>query len=82
LRERHAFPQGNPQKVQSFRELSCGKFKYTAESKKINFKEPITTSEVILEKINPWVSSTTLQYLEEKMEKHGITENNNSTFSR
>ncbi len=29
--EKHTFPQDNPRKLKTFRELSCGKFQYTAE---------------------------------------------------
>jgi hypothetical protein len=35
--ERHALPQDNPRKVKTFRELSCGKFQYTAESQNLIF---------------------------------------------
>jgi hypothetical protein len=35
--ERHAFPQVDPQKVKTFRELPCGKFQYTAESQNLTF---------------------------------------------
>ncbi len=35
--EKHAFPQNNPQKVKTFRELSCGKFQYTRESQNLTF---------------------------------------------
>jgi hypothetical protein len=35
--ERHAFPQGNPRKVKTFRKLPCGKFQYTAESQNLTF---------------------------------------------
>jgi hypothetical protein len=35
--ERHAFPQGNPRKVKTSRELPCGKFQYTAESQNLTF---------------------------------------------
>jgi hypothetical protein len=42
--ERHAFPQNNPRKFKTFRELSCGKFQYTTESQTLTFYRPITTS--------------------------------------
>ncbi len=33
--EKHDFVQDNPRKVKIFRELSCGKFQYTAESQNL-----------------------------------------------
>jgi hypothetical protein len=42
--ESHAFPQGNLQKVKTFRKLPCGKFQYTTESQNLTFYRPITTS--------------------------------------
>jgi hypothetical protein len=33
--KKHDFPQDNPRKVKTFRELSCGKFQYTAESQNL-----------------------------------------------
>jgi hypothetical protein len=34
---KHAFPQDNLWKVKTFGELSCGKFRYTAESQNLTF---------------------------------------------
>jgi hypothetical protein len=42
--EKHAFPQENLRKVKTFRELSCQKFQYTAESQNLTFERLITTS--------------------------------------
>jgi hypothetical protein len=52
-------------KVLTCRDLSSGKFQYTAESQNLTFKRPVTTSKANFQQNQPWVISTTLD-LEEK----------------
>jgi hypothetical protein len=50
--EKHAFPQDNPQKVKNFRELSCGKFQYIAESQNLPFKAFTSSTDNFRQEIN------------------------------
>jgi hypothetical protein len=69
-----------PRKVKTFRELSCGKFQYTAESQYITF-ERLIILQIILDKNSTMADQYYLRF-KEKIKKHGATENNNLTFRR
>jgi hypothetical protein len=80
--ERHAFLQGNPRKVKTFRELPYGKFQYTTESQNNTFKGRYLLPQIILDKNSTMGDQYNARFQRKNLKKHGATENNNLTFRR